>query len=211
MGRELAAFVGVCVLVIVTPGQDTVLVIRNALLGGRRGGVFTALGVATGQAVWTLVASLGIAALLAASEPAFAAVKLAGAAYMVVLGAHALLGAVRGGGPDGRAGGPGSSRPVTPPVALRQGVISNLGNPKSAVFFTSLLPQFAPGGDASFTTMLTLGLVYCALTLLWLTGYGVAVAKVGDVLRRPKIRRAIDGLTGAVLVGFGLRLATEQR
>src|SRR6059058_6039591 len=88
---NFAAFLGVSVLVIVTPGQDTALTIRNTLLGGRRTGTFTGLGVSAGQAVWALAASAGAAALLSASEPAFVAVKLAGAAYLVLLGLHALL------------------------------------------------------------------------------------------------------------------------
>jgi threonine/homoserine/homoserine lactone efflux protein len=85
-------------------------------------------------------------------------------------------------------------------------VISNLGNPKMAVFFTSLLPQFG----SSFPALLALGLVFCALTLAWLSAYAAAVAKAGDVLRRSRVRRWLDGLTGAVLVAFGLRLATER-
>jgi threonine/homoserine/homoserine lactone efflux protein len=194
----------VSVLVIVTPGQDTALTIRNALLGGRRGGAFTALGVAAGQASWTLAASLGLAALLRASEPAFVALKLVGSGYLVFLGLQALRDAflrrpaaheVRGPRLGGR-------------TAFRQGLVSNLGNPKMAVFFTSLLPQF---GHASFLSLFSLGLVFCASTLVWLTAYGVAVAKAGDVLRRPRIRRSIDGVTGAVLVGLGLRLAAEHR
>jgi threonine/homoserine/homoserine lactone efflux protein len=206
---DLAAFLAVAVLVIVTPGQDTALTIRNALLGGRRAGAFTALGVSAGQAVWTLAASAGLTALLVASEPAFVALKLAGAAYLVFLGVQALLGALR---PHGRRStGAKAGGTMAPRVALRQGVISNLGNPKMAVFFTSLLPQFTPGGEASFAVMLALGLVFCTLTFAWLTAYAVAVAKAGDVLRRPHVRRVLDGLTGAVLVAFGLRLATEQR
>ncbi len=208
---ELAAFLAVAVLVIVTPGQDTALTIRNSLLGGRRAGIFTAAGVSSGQAVWTLAASAGVTALLVASEPAFTALKLAGAAYLVYLGAQALVGALsprRHRTPASRRDGAGA---LAPRVALRQGVISNLGNPKMAVFFTSLLPQFAPGGGPSFTTMLLLGLLFCSLTLAWLAAYAVAVAKAGDVLRRPGARRIIDGLTGIVLVAFGLRLATEHR
>ncbi len=80
-----------------------------------------------------------------------------------------------------------------------------------AVFFTSLLPQFAPEGEASFGALLLLGLLFCSMTLVWLTGYAVAAAKAGDVLRRPRIRQALDALTGAVLVALGLRLATEHR
>jgi threonine/homoserine/homoserine lactone efflux protein len=206
---QLLAFLGVSALVIVTPGQDTALTIRNTLLGGRRAGIFTAVGVSSGQACWTLAASAGIAALLVASEPAFMAVKLAGAAYLVFLGAQALLSALVGKGRH-RAVTDGPSRSLEPRVALRQGLVSNLGNPKMAVFFTSLLPQFVPGGTASFSLLLGLGLLFCAMTLTWLTAYAFAVARAGDVLRRPRVRRVLDAVVGAVLMAFGLRLATER-
>jgi threonine/homoserine/homoserine lactone efflux protein len=208
---DFMGFLGISVLVIVTPGQDTALTVRNALLGHRRCGVVTALGVVTGQAAWALATGAGIAALLVASEPAFVALKLAGAAYLVVLGTQALSGALRSDGPRRAAIDEGSARRLTPLVAYRQGVISNLGNPKMAVFFMSLLPQFTSRGDASVFVLLVLGLVFCVLTLIWLTGYAIVVAKAGDVLRRPRIRRVLDGLTGAVLLGLGLRLASEQR
>lgn len=211
MFTELAAFLGISILVIVTPGQDTALTIRNTLRGGRRVGVFTALGIASGQALWTVATSAGLAAVLIASEPAFVALKLAGAAYLVFLGAQMLLGAVR---PDRSSSHPLSAiatRRLVPFVALRQGLISNVGNPKMAVFFTSLLPQFTPNGEASFFALLLLGLAFCAMTLGWLTAYAAAVAKAGDFLRRPKVRRALDGLFGTVLVAFGVRLATEHR
>jgi threonine/homoserine/homoserine lactone efflux protein len=207
---QLLAFLAVSAVVIVTPGPDTALTIRNALLGGRRSGVFTALGVASGQACWTVATSAGVAALLVASERVFAALKLAGAAYLVYLGLQALLHAVRGREsrplPSGRA-----PAPLAAAVAYRQGVISNLANPKMAVFFTSLLPQFAPGGGASFAALLALGLLFCTMTLAWLSAYAVAVAKAGDVLRRPAIRRALEAVTGAVLVALGLRVATDRR
>ena len=194
------AFVGVAAIVIVTPGQDTALTIRNALTGGRRGGLFTAAGVSLGQATWTLAAAGGVAALLQASEPAFLAVRLAGAAYLVFLGAQTLLAAFRGLRVEH------ARRRVTARGAFRQGVLSNLGNPKMAIFFTSLLPQFG----TSFASMLALGLVFCSMTFVWLTAYGVAVARAGDVLRRPRIRRVVDAVTGAALAAFGLRLAFEK-
>jgi threonine/homoserine/homoserine lactone efflux protein len=201
---HLAAFFGVAIVVIVTPGQDTALTIRNALGGGARSGVFTAFGVATGQAVWTLCASLGLATLLLASEPAFVALKLAGAAYLIWLGIHSLVDAARG---------PRSQRVhgshVDAATAYRRGLLSNLGNPKMALFFTSLLPQFAPH-SASFLHLLGLGLLFCGATLLWLCGYAVAVARLGDILRRSRVRRTLDAITGTVLVAFGIRLATER-
>ena len=208
MKAELLAFLGVSALVIVTPGQDTALTIRNTLLGGRRGGCFTALGVSTGQAVWALATSAGVAALLVASEPAFLTLKVAGAAYLVYLGAQALWGAVRG--TRGRRAAAATRDGLSVAVAYRQGVVSNLGNPKMAVFFTSLLPQFA-GADAKFPALLLLGIAFCAMTLAWLSGYAVAVARAGDLLRRSAVRRALDGLMGAVLVALGIRLATQHR
>ena len=201
MITHFLAFLGVSAVVIVTPGQDTALTIRNTLLGGRRIGVRTAFGVSAGQAVWALATSAGVAAVLQASEPAFVAVKLAGAAYLVFLGLQTLVPALRPRGAMPKASPRG--RP------LRQGLLSNLGNPKMAIFFTSLLPQFATG--PSFGALLLLGLVFSSLTLVWLTTYSFAVAKAGDFLRRSRVRRAIDGLTGVVLVALGLRLAAEQR
>ncbi|MGH2490848.1 MAG: LysE family translocator [Candidatus Limnocylindria bacterium] len=190
-----AAFLGISALVIVTPGQDTVLTIRNTLLGGRVGGTFTAIGAALGQAIWTLAAS--------------AAVRLAGAAFLVYLGAQALIAAIKGGATHGVEAV--RVKRLVPAAALRQGLVSNLGNPKMAVFFTSLLPQFVPSGPVAFLTMLGLGLVFCCMTLGWLSTYALAVGRAGDVLGRPAIRRALDGVVGTVLVVFGIRLAFQQR
>jgi threonine/homoserine/homoserine lactone efflux protein len=201
---ELVGFLLVAALVIVTPGQDTALTIRNTLAGARRGGVATASGVSAGQAVWTVATSVGLAAVIAASEPVFRAVKLAGAVYLVVLGLQSLRGALR------RRARPASERAtpsIAPTRAFRQGLLSNLGNPKMAVFFTSLLPQF---GGESFGALLALGLVFCAMTFVWLSAYAAAVAKAGDVLRRSAMRRVVDAAVGAVLIGLGLRLATER-
>jgi threonine/homoserine/homoserine lactone efflux protein len=205
------AFVGVAALVIVTPGPDTALTVRNALLGGRGAGVATAAGVALGLAVWTAAASAGIAALLVASEPAFVAVKLAGAAYLVLLGSQTLLHALRGRGGQ-HAGGDGDrARRLRPAAALRQGLLNDLGNPKIAVFFTTLLPQFAPAHGPAFLTLLGFGLLFCAMTFAWLCAYSVAVARAGDLLRRPRIRRALDAVMGAALVALGVRVAVEPR
>jgi threonine/homoserine/homoserine lactone efflux protein len=198
---ELLTFIGVAVVVIVTPGQDTALAVRNTIAGGRRAGMRTAAGVVCGQAVWAGAAGVGIAALLVASEPAFVALKLAGAAYLIYLGGRALIAAVRGHrelGRPARASGRGE---------LRQGLVSNLANPKMAVFFSSLLPQFAD----SFHALLGLGLLFCALTMIWLVAYAAALAGAGDLLRRPRVRRAIDAVTGVALVALGVRLAGAGR
>ncbi len=202
---ELAAFLGVSALVIVLPGQDTALTIRNTLIGGRAAGVCTAAGVSAGQATWTIATAVGVGAVLVASEPAFLALRLVGAAYLVLLGAQALRRASRSReGFDPAAGiahlglGRGS--------AFRQGLLSNLGNPKMLALFTSLLPQFG----SSFASLAALGLLFSLLTLAWLTGYAFAVARAGAVLRRARVRRALEALTGTVLVALGLRLAAER-
>jgi threonine/homoserine/homoserine lactone efflux protein len=201
---DLFAFLGVALLVIVTPGQDTALTIRNTLAGGRRGGVATGAGVAAGQACWTLATSAGLAAVLVASEAVFDGLRLAGAAYLVYLGGEALWRALRA---QAEAAAP-RARALSARTAFGQGVLSNLGNPKMAVFFTSLLPQF---GGTSFAALLALGLVFCSLTFLWLAAYALAVARAGDVLRRRGIRRALDAAVGTVLVALGLRVAADVR
>ena len=203
------AFLGISLVVIMTPEPDTALTVRNTLLGGARGGVFTAMGVAAGQVLWASAASAGVVGLLVASAPVFEALKLVGAAYLMVIGVQTLYSAFRPGSaaPSAR----GAARRIGPGRALRQGLVNDLANPKIAAFFASLFPQFVPEGSASFAALMMLGLVFSAMTLAWLVAYALAVAKAGDLLRRSGIRRAIEGVTGAVLIAFGLRLASEHR
>ena len=197
---ELAGFLLVAAVVICTPGQDTALTIRSALSGGRRSGFATALGVALGQAVWTLAAAAGLVAILRASQPAFTALRLAGAAYLVYLGAQSLVAALR----HRQARHPALR--TTPGGSLRQGFISNLANPKMVVFFTSLLPQFG----TSFPALLGLGLLFALLTGLWLSAYAVAAARARGLLARGRVRRAFDAVTGVVLVALGVRVASVR-
>jgi threonine/homoserine/homoserine lactone efflux protein len=210
MMPNLAAFLVVAVIVIVTPGPDTALTIRNTLLGGRRSGVFTGVGVAAGQAAWTIATSAGIAALLVASEPVFRAVKYAGAIYLAFLGLQALRAAARDGESPGAVNA-AKAPALSTPVALRQGLVSNLTNPKMIAFFPALLPQFAPHGHGTVVVLLLLGLLFSSMTLLWLGGYAFVVAKAGDLIRRGRVRRALEAATGCVLIALGLRLATESR
>jgi threonine/homoserine/homoserine lactone efflux protein len=205
------AFLGVSALVICTPGPDTALTIRNTLLGGRRAGLFTALGISAGQTIWALATSVGLVALLIASEPVFLALKYAGAAYLVWLGLHALWGAIFARHEATTDPRPTARQGLRPASAIRQGLISNLANPKMAMFFSSLLPQFVSAGETTIGTLFLLGLIFSALTFAWLALYAAVVARVGDVLRRSHIRRAVEGAMGAVLVALGVRLASESR
>ena len=207
----MPAFLGISILVIATPGPDTALTIRNTLLGGRRGGVFTAAGVATGQLIWAAMTSAGVVALLLASEPVFRFLKLAGALYLIALGVHSVATALRGrgGNPAVAAGAPRAR--LTPLSAFGQGVLNNLGNPKMAVVFASILPQFAAPERGMLSTLLLLGAVFSGLTLAWLTLYAAAVSAAGTYLRRSAVRRAVEAITGVALIGLGARLASESR
>lgn len=207
----LLAFLGISALVIVTPGPDTAITIRNTLLGGRAGGLATAMGVATGQAIWALATSAGLAALLVASEPLFLMVKYVGAAYLIWLGLQSLRAAFRRQEEPGVAAAAARMPLLGPRKAYGQGIVSDLGNPKMAAFFTSLLPQFAPAGAGDFAALAALGLLFSLMTLLWLAGYALAIARIGNTLRRPRIRRTLEAVTGAALIGLGLRLASEER
>jgi threonine/homoserine/homoserine lactone efflux protein len=207
MLHQLLAFVAVSAVVICTPGQDTALTIRNTLTGGRGTGIATAAGVALGQAVWTVASSIGVVALLSASEPVFRAVKIAGAAYVVYLGVASLLAACAG---RERERPVPVGTPLRPQDGLRQGALSNLGNPKMAIFFACLLPQFALAGSAEFAVLLALGFLFSAMTFAWLSLYATAVARVGHLLTGA-VRRILDAATGLVLVTLGLRLASEDR
>jgi threonine/homoserine/homoserine lactone efflux protein len=208
---SLSLFLGVSVVVICTPGPDTALTVRNTLLGGWRGGIATALGVSTGQLVWALAASAGIVALLLASEPVFRALKLAGALYLIYLGVQALRAALRGEAVSGQKSGAAGGRRLKPGAAFRQGVINDLANPKMAVFFASVLPQFAPEGQGMFSWLVLLGLIFSGMTFAWLAAYALALSAAGGLLRRSRLARCLEALTGTVLVGLGLRLAAEAR
>jgi threonine/homoserine/homoserine lactone efflux protein len=204
---HFGAFLVLSAIVIVVPGPDTAVALKNGLRS-RRGGIATGCGVVSGLFVWTVAASAGVAAVVAASEPVFLALRLVGGAYLAFLGLQALIAAARREPPGGVAPG----RPAASVLnAYRQGLVSDLGNPKIAVFFTSFLPQFTRSGSPAFWGMLALGVIFCAMTLTWLTGYAFAAARAGELLRRPRVRRAVDAVSGTVLVGFGVRLALERR
>jgi threonine/homoserine/homoserine lactone efflux protein len=192
---HFAAFLGIAVIVIVVPGPDTALTVRNTVAGGRAHGIATACGVCSGLFVWTVAASAGLAAVVTASQPLFDAIRIAGALYLVWLGVQTL----RGHGASVEAG-------PRPGSGYRQGLLSNLGNPKIVVFFTSLLPQFASG----FAALSALGLVFSVLTLVWLVATVAVVARARMAILRPRVRRAIDMVAGVALVAFGLKLATER-
>ena len=210
MGIHVWAFLGIAALVIIAPGPDTVLVTKNAILHGRCAALGTSLGVNAGLVIWTVAAALGVAAVVRESALAFTVLKLLGAAYLIWLGGQALLAARRRVGHDA-SGARRASGPVGARLGFRQGLLSNLGNPKIAVFFTGLLPQFVSSRASVLGPFLLLGGLFVLMTALWLCSYALLAVRVSSVLTRPRVKATLDGLTGVVLVGLGVRLALEQR
>jgi threonine/homoserine/homoserine lactone efflux protein len=211
MTGSLLAFVLVSLFVIVTPGPDTALTVRNTLMRGRFAGIGTALGASTGQMIWALATSAGLVALLLASEPVFNAFRLLGAAYLVWLGIQTLW-AARSPGRRSVADRPEALRPAPSMlVGFRQGLLSDLSNPKMAAFFASILPQFAPQGQGMLSSLVLLGLVFSIMTLAWLSLYAMVIAWAGETFRHSRAKRVIEGFMGAALIAFGVRVAYEQR
>ncbi|MGZ4181677.1 MAG: LysE family translocator [Solirubrobacteraceae bacterium] len=210
MGAHVWSFLPVAAVLIVVPGPDTALVTKNAVLHGRRAALGTALGVNLGLVVWTIAAALGLAAVVRASAVAFTALKLIGAAYLIWLGVQALRAAGRTSAAT-RVRRPEPVRRLGAMGGARQGLGSNLANPKIAVLFTSLLPQFVTARAPTLMPFLLLDTIFVAMTLIWLCGYAVVAVKASATLRRPSIARAIERFTGIVLIGLGVRLATESR
>lgn len=188
-----------------TPGPDMAVVTRNALARGRRGALATSIGIEVGLVVWAVASVVGLAALLRASTTAFTLVRLAGAAYLVYLGVRIFLALRR------RRSEPahGALR-FAAGSPFQQGLLSNLLNPKIAVFFTSLIPQFVVPGPAAERETAFLAGIFIVVGLVWLGVYSFVATAASDLLRRPRIRKALDVVTGSVLVGFGIRLAADS-
>ena len=213
MGVELAAFASVAALLTITPGADMALVTRTALGEGLRPALRTSVGICCGLVGWAVLSALGVSAVVAASATAFTVLKLAGAAYLVWLGVQTIRGG-QGGQTPLSGGEPSSGSRAEAGFAagsFRRGLVSNLLNPKIAVFYSTVLPGFVAEDAALLPAFLLLAGVHVVFGLAWLSGYAWAVTRAGHVLRRPRVRRALDRVTGAVLVGFGARLALTSR
>ena len=205
MPERPLVFLSVIALLTISPGVDMAVVARSALTGGRGAAFATTLGVMAGLVVWAVASALGVAALLAASQVAYDTLRLAGAAYLVWLGVQSLLAARRGEHQPLAVAGARSSSP------FRQGLLTNLFNPKIAVFYSTFLPQFIAPGDPVLLMSLALAGVHILMGLVWLSLYAWALDRAAARFRGSRVRRTLDAVTGTVLVGLGLRLAVERR
>ncbi len=210
MGAHLLVFIGVAAIVILVPGPDTAVVTKNLLVHGRQAALGTSLGISAGLSVWTIAAAIGVASVVRASAIAFTVLKLIGALYLIWLGIQALRAArhAAAGEPTARSA---SRRPIGARGGFRQGLLSDLANPKIGVFFTSLLPQFVDPGRPVLLPFLALGGVFVVMTILWLSIYCLIAARAAQTLQRPRVSAALDRITGTVLIAIGLRVATEHR
>jgi threonine/homoserine/homoserine lactone efflux protein len=199
-----ASFLVVAALAVLVPGPDTFVVLRTSLTEGARAGTWAAAGSAVGNLVWGAASVLGVAALLHTSATAFSALKLLGAAYLVVLGVQALRAAVRG---DALTPADDGSRPEgSPRKAFRRGVASDLLNVKVGLFWTALVPQFV-SADSSALLPPAMVLAMGSMVFAWLTAYAYGAARLSSALERRRSARAVNGTVGAVFVALGGRLA----
>ncbi|MEU5899484.1 MULTISPECIES: LysE family translocator [Streptomyces] len=206
MFTEIMAAAGVLALLTVVPGPDMAVVTERAVGAGWHDGLRTVGGITAGLLVWGVLTVAGLAAVLAASATAYTVVKLLGAGYLLFLGAQALWQSRRGGRPAAAA--PDATTPRGNP--WRTGLVSNVLNPKIAVFYTGLLPTLAPHSLPSHLGMALLAVLHAALTLVWLGGYVMVLATARAFFERPTVRRVLDRVTGVVLIGFGLKVATAD-
>ena len=202
----IGLFLAAGVLLNLTPGQDTMFIIGQSLTGGFRAGVAAALGIALGTVCHTLAAALGLSAILATSPLAFSVVKFLGAAYLVYLGLKLILSRPAGNGAAARAA------PSTPRAVLRQGVLTNVLNPKVALFFLAFLPQFVdPSSRSRILAFLVLGAIFISTGFLWCLVLAAGAARLqGFFLRNPNFRRVIDRVVGSLFVALGARLAWSR-
>jgi threonine/homoserine/homoserine lactone efflux protein len=200
MLHTLLTFLPVAILLSLTPGVATALVVRNAARGGRRQAFLTTSGNSVGVLAWACFAAVGIAAVVAASAAVFDAVKLAGAALLLVIGVRSLLGRHDPDGPttSGRS-------------AFREGLVTSLANPKLAAFFVALFPQFIPRGAPVLPSALGMATVIVAIDLIWYSTLALLVARARKAFIDGGWGRRVERLTGAVLIGLGVRLALERR
>ncbi|MBC8026570.1 MAG: LysE family translocator [Steroidobacteraceae bacterium] len=201
-------FIATAIVLVITPGQDTFFILGRSLAGGRAAGIAAALGITAGSLIHTLLAALGLSALLATSPYAFMAVKFAGAAYLVYIGARALLsrssglpGEELGAGADGRW------------AAFRSGVVTNLLNPKVGLFFLALMPQFIDSASShKVGAFMALGLTFVTLGVVWCVVLAIAAASLrGWFLRRPSMASVMNRIAGAMFIALGIRLAMTRQ
>lgn len=209
MNLDIAGFALLATVLTISPGQDTFLVLRNASLGGFGAGISTTAGVCSGLFLHATLSALGLSAVVLNSSAAFSALKLLGAAYLIWIGLQSLARVQRP--PQFFPTAAGAPREISTGTAARQGFLSNALNPKTAAFYLALLPQFAVFPDSLLIDSIGLAAVHFAISFVWLSFLSAIVHRSRNLLRRPRLTRALHFVAGAAFLGFGLRLALARR
>ena len=203
--QALLAFIATASVLTLTPGVDTAMVLRSAASGGTRPAVFASAGIALGCLVWGAAVSVGLGALLAASQVAFTVVKWGGAAYLAYLGIKLVL------RPRASLASSESEQPdVDRWQSLRQGFLTNLLNPKVGVFYITFLPQFIPAGQSVAMFSFLLACIHVVLSVIFFGVLIAATVPMGRTLRRPRVVQTMDRVTGCVFIAFGAKLALSR-
>jgi RhtB (resistance to homoserine/threonine) family protein len=201
-------FVLMSILLIILPGPDTGLTTQNTITYGREGGFKTVLGISSGLIIHTLAAVFGLSTIIVKSALLFSVFKYVGAVYLIYLGVTSLRSLKKGNevSSDGDVQTKYQNKST-----FRQGFLTNLLNPKVAVFFLTFLPQFLSPGSKPFLQLLFMGMTYTVLTVIWLLLYVYLIDNICTWMKKPSTQRAIQGISGLVLVTFGIKLALEKR
>jgi RhtB (resistance to homoserine/threonine) family protein len=212
---QLLAFLVVAGLLTITPGADMALVMRHALGSGRRQAFCASLGIGLGCLIWGTASALGVAVVLAQSALAFTVLKYVGGAYLLYLGAGALITAIRGHADpsvrtDAALRTEDTRRGPSRSACFVQGLLTNLLNPKVAVFYMTFLPQFVAPDRPVLPQSIFLATTHVLMGLAWLTLYARFLDRMAAVLLSNRIRRRIEAVTGAVLMALGVRLALAK-
>jgi len=208
MDPQLLTYVIAITLLSISPGVDTVLVLRNTARGGVKDGMLTNLGIGSGLFIHATVSALGISAILLQSAWAFTALKIAGAAYLIWLGINSLRGAVKGAGSLQVASVRGSCDPKR---SLREGLLSNVLNPKPIVFYMAFLPQFIDPAGSVLSQSLFLAAIHFVISCSWQGALVLLVERARRMLAKPAVGSWLDGITGSAMVLLGGKLALESR
>ena len=206
------AFIALAALLTISPGADTVLTLRNTLAGGTRAGLYTMAGICSGFVFQPLLATFGVAALFVKLPLVFAVVKMAGAVYLVFLGIQSLLEAIKFGRARNRPEEipPNEPQPGNGWKRYREGLLTNALNPKIAVFYFAVLPQFIKHGDPVLLKSMLMTFCHYVMGMIWLGGIAVCAGQLRRVLVRPRVKAGLEGLSGLAMIGFGAKLAFSR-
>ncbi|MFJ5761071.1 LysE family translocator [Neobacillus sp. NPDC093182] len=201
-------FVLMCILLIILPGPDTAIATKNTVIVGKIGGLKTALGTCCALLIHTSAAVLGLSAIIVKSALLFSIFKYVGAVYLIYLGVKTLWSLKKK--EEAASVEMNTKKQFVNTSCFKQGFLTNILNPKVAVFFLTFLPQFVDAGSNTFTPFLLMGITYTVLTALWFLLYVYLINQISAFMKKPKTQKMIEGITGTILIGFGIKLALEK-